>query len=144
MTHHGVSELTLTLAPDVGEQLVNAARNVARCSYSPYSKFRVGAAVLGDDGKIYSGCNVENSSYGLAICAERVAIFGAISAGCRRVEAIAVTCLDADGNLPSNFRMPCGACRQVMAEFADPSLTVLVDGARKFTLDEILPHPFKL
>jgi cytidine deaminase len=125
-------------------RLIDAARLAVNNAYAPFSQFRVGAAVLGHDGKIYAGCNVENASSGLSMCAERVAIFKAVSAGCRRVTALAVTCPDADPQSPSNYRMPCGACRQVITEFADGSIVVLVDDVGQFELDELLPRPFKL
>jgi len=103
----------------------------------------VGAAVEAG-GKIYTGCNVENASYGLAICAERVAIFAAIADGARLIDAIAVACIDAPPAGPASGLMPCGACRQVMAEFADAALPVYVDGVGKFTLSELFPLPFIL
>lgn len=109
--------------------------------YAPYSKFRVGAALLASSGKVYHGSNVENASYGLTVCAERVAFFNAVSAGERRFVAIAVV---SDG-----AATPCGACRQVMAEFA-PKLRILVAEAKRrgpvrtFLLDELLPSRFSL
>ena len=91
------------------DQLVEAAENARRAAYAPYSRFLVGAAVLAN-GRIVSGCNVENASYGLTNCAERTAVFKAVSEGLYRIEAIAVV---ADTEVPVS---PCGACRQVMAE----------------------------
>ncbi len=91
-----------------------AARKVAANAYSPYSGFAVGAAVLASSGKIYAGCNIENVSYGLSICAERVAVFAALSDGERKIRALAVF-TNTDGVTP-----PCGACLQVIAEFTDP------------------------
>jgi len=119
------------------------ARAAALGAYAPYSQFRVGAAVKAG-GKIYTGCNVENASYGLAICAERVAIFAAIADGARRIDAIAVACIDAPPDSPASGLMPCGACRQVMAEFADGRMPVHVDGVGSFTLSELLPSAFTL
>jgi len=125
------------------EILLAAARAAASKAHAPYSSFRVGAAVLAD-GVVHAGCNVENASYGLAICAERVAIFAAITAGARRIDAVAVACVDADAGATPGSLMPCGACRQVMAEFAAPDMPVLVDGAGSFTLADLLPVPFAL
>lgn len=123
--------------------LLNAARNAARCSYSPYSKFRVGAAVRAG-GKIYVGCNIENASYGLTICAERVAIFSAIADGNTGVDALALSCIDAEDSAPSNFKVPCGACRQVIDEFATEDFRIFVDGVGEFKKDDLLPLPFRL
>jgi cytidine deaminase len=124
-------------------ELLTTARNAALAAYCPYSKFRVGAAVL-VDGKISSGCDVENASFGLTVCAERVAIFSAVSAGRRRLQAVALCCPDAPVGGPPGYRMPCGACRQVIAEFADPTLLLLIDGVGDFSLHDLLPHPFRL
>ena len=122
------------------EKLLAEARAAALASYSPYSRFRVGAAVATNK-KVFRGCNVENASYGLAICAERNAIFAAVAAGHRRIEAIAVACIDggAGGAL-----MPCGACLQVLREFGDATTPVHVDRGRSYTLGELLPQPFAL
>jgi cytidine deaminase len=124
-------------------QLVRAARKAAKFAYCPYSNFRVGAAVLAD-GKIYVGSNVENASFGLTICAERVAIFKAISAGAKTIAALAIACVDAPSASSDQTRMPCGACRQVMAEFADRSFEVVVDGVGTFTMKSLLPRWFRL
>jgi cytidine deaminase len=125
------------------ETLLDAARAAATRAYAGYSDFRVGAAVRAG-GKLYTGCNIENASYGLAICAERVAIFAAIADGARAIEELAVACVDvAPGADPSGL-MPCGACRQVMAEFAGPGLSVHVDRAGTFTLEQLLPSAFRL
>jgi cytidine deaminase len=125
------------------KRLLRSARKAARSSYSPYSAFPVGAAVLGADGRTYSGCNVENASYGLTICAERNAIVRAVAAGNRRIAAIAVTCVKGDAKQPDTL-MPCGACRQVMVEFMDRDAPVLVDGVRTFTLSQLLPRAFRI
>lgn len=106
------------------QALVEEAVKAREKAYAPYSNFRVGAALETFDGKIYTGCNIENASFGLAICAERVAIFKAISDGCRDFKAIAVVG-DTD-----NYCSPCGSCRQVMAEFA-PDMPVIMVGANK-------------
>ena len=113
-------------------------------AYCPYSRFRVGAALLGADGRIYTGCNVENASYGLTICAERSAVFAAVSSGVRKFRAVAV--VGGRGVLP----YPCGACRQVLAEFCAPGCPVYVAAVDRPTsfetcsLGELLPHAFKL
>lgn len=100
------------------KELVKAAYEAQKYSYSPYSGFEVGAALLGKNGKIYLGCNIENAAYSPSNCAERTAFFKAISEGCQEFEAIAIV-----GNKKGekgNFCPPCGVCRQVMAEFCDP------------------------
>lgn len=118
--------------------LVKAAVNARLNAYAPYSKFRVGAAVLADSGKVFAGCNVENASYGLTICAERNAIFKAVSEGETRLRAL-VLCLEGGGS-------PCGACRQVIHEFGPgiPILTCDPDGqiVSETTLDKLLPEAF--
>ncbi len=129
--------------PDVLERLVHAARAAARSSYSPYSKYRVGAAVSAG-GKLYTGCNIENSSYGLTMCAERVAIFAAIADGNRKIEALAVSCIDAKSADLPNTRMPCGACRQVIEEFFGEDSPVFVDDIGILYKSELLPSPFIL
>lgn len=119
--------------------LLAKAVEAQRCSYSPYSAFQVGAAVLTQEGEVFLGTNVENASYGLAVCAERVAIFNAVVGGARAFEKLAVVCACPDGCLP------CGACRQVMAEFAPRLYLVLGQGNGRYrtaTLDELLPQPF--
>jgi len=124
-------------------KLAEAARSAAKNAHCPYSNFHVGAALLTESGEIITGCNIENASYGLTMCAERVAIFKAIEAG-HKIKAIAVSCADALDAEDSNSKMPCGACRQVMAEFMDFSDTVIVDSVGTFTLGDLLPHGFKL
>ncbi len=118
---------------------MEAARGAMGRAYAPYSGFPVGAAVLADDGAMFLGVNVENASYPLGMCAERVAVGTAAAAGVRRLAAVAVA---SQGEPPAT---PCGACRQVLAEF-NPSLVVLVGGASgpwaRYTLDQLLPHPF--
>ena len=125
------------------DPLLLRARAAAERAYAPYSKFRVGAAVEAD-GRAYAGCNVENASYGLTVCAERVALFTAVAAGHRRIQRIAVTCVDAGPDLGEGGRMQCGACRQVMAELMGPDGEVLVDGVGAFRVSELLPSPFTL
>lgn len=119
--------------------LQHAARHAKKHSYSPYSKFRVGAALLTTSGKIYSGCNVEISTYALTICAERNAIFKAISEGDRNFKAIAVVSDD-----PA-FTPPCGACRQVLMDLAGNIDFIMIDGKGKtkiVKLRSLLPHAF--
>ena len=112
------------------EELFNKAVEAAGNSYSKYSHFRVGAALRTCDGKIYTGCNIENSSYSLTICAERTAIFKAISEGERDFSAIAVA--GSSGEDFSNPCTPCGACLQVLAEFCDDDFVIILsDGAHK-------------
>src|SRR5271163_5197603 len=103
----------------VREKLLKRARAAMKSAYAPYSKFPVGAAILLKDGRIFTGCNVENSSYGLTICAERNAVFAAVAASARKPEIVAVAVVNHRG-VPCS---PCGACRQVLAEFG-PLATV--------------------
>lgn len=120
------------------QQLIAAAREAALHSYSPYSNFAVGAALLSEDGTVISGCNVENASYGLTMCAERGAIQTAVAKGHTHFKAIAVV------GLKSNPCMPCGACRQVMLEFDIPQVLLMDKEGTiiSYTLDELLPHSF--
>jgi len=117
------------------DSLIAAAWRARDAAYAPYSKFPVGAAVLCEDGRLFTGANVENLSFGLTICAERVAIAGAVAAGVRRLERLAVV---ADTATPVS---PCGACRQVMAEFG-VSEVLLANHSETlaFTLEELLPR----
>lgn len=125
------------------ERLLLEARKVLPLAYAPYSNFRVAAAILTEDGKIFTGVNVENASYGLTICAERTALFSAVSAGCRSFSYLAVVSAD-DNILPS----PCGACRQVLREFS-PEMKVIAAAGEKgeilrLSLAELLPYSFEL
>lgn len=123
------------------DKLAAAARRVLKNSYSPYSKFAVGAALLGADRALYSGTNVENGSYGLSICAERAALFAGVAAGCRRFAALAVV------SNSERFPHPCGACLQVLSEFSSKLPIVLVnrDGvAEETSLEKLLTAPFRL
>lgn len=124
-------------------ELIAAAGAAAAFAHCPYSRFRVGAAVL-VDGKVFSGCNIENASLGLTICAERVAIFAAVAAGNKQLTDIAISCPDAASDGELAHHMPCGACRQVMAEFGDEHTRVVVQGVGTFQLGELLKHPFRL
>jgi cytidine deaminase len=115
--------------------LVGAAWQARDNAYAPYSNFHVGAALLAADGRIFSGCNVENISYGLTNCAERVAMGAAVSAGVREFLAVAVV---ADTTVPIS---PCGACRQVLAEFGVPRILLVNRTTREeFTLEALLPR----
>ena len=131
--------MATTLTPTQRRRLERAARAAAKDSYSPYSKFRVGAAILTASGRVYAGCNVENASYGLCNCAERTAIFSAAAAGERRIRAVVVYTPTPAPTLP------CGACRQVIHEFGPEALVISVcDSERRMetTLPDLLPHAF--
>jgi cytidine deaminase len=123
-------------------RLVAAARAVRRHAHAPYSRFRVGAAVLDERGGIHVGCNVENTSYGLTVCAERNAVAAAVAAGARRIRAVAVV---TTARPPAR---PCGACRQVLAELGDDGLLVLLTGPAgppiERWLGDLLPEAFHL
>jgi cytidine deaminase len=119
------------------DALIQAAIEARKQSYSPYSNYAVGAALLAENGRFYTGCNVENASYGLAICAERTAVVKMVSDGVQKIEAI-VVCTENAGS-------PCGACRQVLAEFAGDVPVWLVDAdgnGRETTLHTLLPDHF--
>lgn len=125
------------------QKLAEAAREAAARAYAPYSNFKVGAALLAEDGRVFTGCNVENASYGLTNCAERTALFKAVSEGVTRFRALAIA---GGGDAPAT---PCGACRQALAEFCQPDMPircVTLDGAKAldFTLGELLPGAFRL
>ena len=122
------------------KELIRRAREARSNAYSPYSGVKIGAAVLARDGSLYAGCNIENSSYGLSNCAERTAIFKAISEGRRELVSISIV-----GD-SEEFTRPCGACRQVMVQF-NPRLRIirvgLVDGYRsETTAEKLLPEAF--
>jgi cytidine deaminase len=123
------------------KQLINAALNALKNSHSPHSKFKVGAAILGKSGKIYAGTNVEFDAYTLTVCAERSALFNAISNGEKAFTRIAIA------TSSNQFKFPCGLCRQAMVEF-NPDLEVIlitkVKKTKTFILKEIIPNYFKL
>ncbi len=131
---------------DAIRRLADAARAARAGAYAPYSKFHVGAAVLLDTGVIMPGANVENASYGLTCCAERVAMFAARTQHPQAsMIALAVSCgADDFVHTGNHTRMPCGACRQVMVEFMTPDAPIWIDGVGARTLSELLPTPFKL
>ena len=116
--------------------LLKLAKEAMTNSYSPFSKFRVGAALRTKDGKIFTGCNVENASYGLTVCAERTAVFKAVSEGYTEFEEIMIVTSN-----PDNPTSPCGACRQVLAEF-NKELPVHLEGKVTYNLKELLPYAF--
>ena len=126
--------------------LLDAAVEASGHAYTPYSHFKVGAALLTANGKIYKGCNIENASYSSTNCAERTAIFKAVSEGCTDFKAIAI--IGHKENEPLQFCPPCGTCRQVLAEFCEPDFEiVLMNDAgeiKVFTLAELLPEHFSL
>jgi cytidine deaminase len=126
---------------EITELLIKRAKQARENAYVPYSKFKVGASVLNSDGEVYVGCNIENASYGLSNCAERTAIFKAVSNGKRDLKAIAIV-----ADVEEGLCMPCGACRQVMAEFMDNEGVVIcanTDGDYKiYTVEDMLPGAF--
>jgi len=125
-------------------ELVNRAVLARKASYSPYSNFAVGAALLTEDGEIFTGANIESAAYTPTVCAERVAFFSAVHSGKRNFKAIAVVGGKRDGDITS-FTAPCGVCRQVMAEFADGDFEIILyDGKelKSYTLAELLPESF--
>jgi cytidine deaminase len=117
----------------MNHDLLELARLAAERSYAPYSNFRVGAAVMTDDGVTYTGANVENAAYGSSVCAEANAITTAVAEGARAIPTVAVACLDAIDCTP------CGDCRQLMREFG---VERIITPAREYTLDELLPDAF--
>lgn len=126
-------------------ELIDKAKQAMQKAYAPYSGYKVGAALLCDDGKIFLGCNIENSAYSPTICAERAAFAAAITAGQRKFSAIAV-CGGKDGSIDGVFP-PCGVCRQVMAEFCRPDFKIYLvtkDGYEETSLGQLLPNSFSL
>ena len=123
--------------------LIELANKARESSYCPYSGFAVGAALLCADGEVVLGCNIENSSYTPTVCAERVAIFSAVSKGKRDFVAIAISGGKANGE-PMAVCPPCGVCRQVLSEFCSPSMRIIFDDGSSTTLGELLPLSFSL
>jgi cytidine deaminase len=125
---------------DIDKALFAAAEAIRAKAYAPYSKFSVGAAILADDGQIYSGCNIENAAYPIGNCAEASAIAAMIAGGAKRIARIYVT---GPGSAPVT---PCGGCRQRIREFADLDITVISHGVEgeplKVSLETLLPHSF--
>ena len=130
-------------AENNAESLLVRARQAASRAHCPYSNFRVGAAVRCDDGSVIDGCNVENASYGLSICAERVALFTAISQGKQPIE-LAMSRIDAPSDAATGSCMPCGACLQAMQELLPSKAKVSIDGVGTRQLEQLLPAPFEL
>lgn len=126
------------------KDLYREAMDAAKGAYAPYSGFSVGAALLCDDGTIFTGCNIENAAYSVTVCAERVALFSAVAAGKRRFSAIAV-CGGADGDFTGPCP-PCGVCRQALWEFCDADMPVILadgeGGVKKHKLCDLLPLGF--
>lgn len=126
---------------DKQKELISLAQDMLDRAYVPYSKFKVGAALLTTDGKMYGGCNIENASYGLTNCAERTAFFRAIAEGDRKFSYLVIT-----GNTEGPIS-PCGACRQVIAEFCDDNMPVLLTNTNNESLEttvgDLLPGYFK-
>lgn len=128
------------------EELIELAMDARRIAYAPYSKFKVGAALLGSNGVIYMGCNIENASYPATNCAERTAIFSAVAEGQTEFEAIAIVGGNEDAS-ELDFCAPCGICRQVMREFCDPDTFEIIVAKstteyKVFTLADLLPESF--
>lgn len=132
--------LKIKMKAEQKRKLIEASRSALNAAYSPYSKIRVGSAVLTNDGQIFSGCNVENASYGATICAERTAIFKAISEGAKSIKGVVVM---TESRKPW---APCGLCRQVILEFASAKTPVILantKGKQKLlTVGELCPHSF--
>ncbi len=126
------------------EELVSAARAAAKNAYSPYSEFSVGAVVVTGDGELFTGANIENAAYPSSNCAEATAIHTAVAAGARKIDIVAVSCIDATD---VRGAYPCGRCRQIMAEFGVEKVIVAAgEGSeiREHTLDDLLPYRFTL
>ncbi len=126
--------------------LIKIALEARKFSYSPYSGFSVGAALLCDDGSVYTGCNIENSAFSPTNCAERTAFFKAVSEGKKEFLKIAVVGADSSKEVPDNYCPPCGVCRQVMKEFCSEDFEILIaknsDDYKALTLSELLPLSF--
>ena len=134
------------LTQEMIRELAEKALSMRAMAYAPFSRHRVGAALLAKDGRIFTGCNVENSAYGPTICAERTAFVKAVSEGARGFDAIAIA--GGFGEEPETYCAPCGICRQVMVEFCDKDFTVILakapDDYKIYTLEEIMPLGFKI
>ena len=125
------------------KELLDAARAGRKLAYAPYSRFAVGAALLGEDDKLYTGCNIENASYGLTCCAERTALYKAVSNGIHRFTALAIVGGPIDGSADKPC-LPCGICRQALAEFCDDDMPIYFADGTHMTLEELLPKAFRL
>lgn len=131
------------------QNLIRLAADARKFAYTPYSQFAVGAALLGADAKIYMGCNIENAAFTPGNCAERTAIFKAVSEGCKEFTAIAIVGgkLGEDALAQAGYTAPCGVCRQVLREFVDPSTFIVIlartiEEYKVYTLEELLPESF--
>ena len=129
------------------EQLIENAIEARKMAYTPYSNYKVGAALLSSDNKIIKGCNIENAAYGPTNCAERTAFFKAVSEGVKEFSAIAIVGgVENETDLFSGYAFPCGVCRQVMREFCDSEFEIVVarstDDYKVYTLGELLPESF--
>lgn len=127
------------------KKLILTAMEQRKYSYTPYSDFRVGAALLADDNQIFTGCNIENAALSPTNCAERTAFFKAVSEGVRNFKAICIA--GGKGEQPDEYIYPCGMCRQVMAEFCDPNLFIIIsaigpDNYKTYLLRELFPNGF--
>ena len=122
------------------DKLIEEAKNARELAYAPYSKYKVGAAVMDEKGNIFKGCNIENASYGATMCAERTAIYKAVSEGAKKIKALAVSATD-------SMPYPCGMCRQVMSEFMEKDAKIYVESEGNieiYTMLELLPKMFEL
>jgi homotetrameric cytidine deaminase len=140
-----IRKVRYMLSQDTIQTLIMNAEKVRAKAYAPYSHYAVGAALLTEDNTIFTGCNVENASYGATICAERNAIHTAIAAGYRRFQAIAI--VGGNTNAPiTQYAYPCGICRQVMTEFAPPNFKIIIAKTptdfQLYTLEDLLPQTF--
>ena len=127
-------------------ELIACAKDAMQSAYAPYSGFQVGAALLASDGRVFTGCNIENASFSITACAERTALGKAVSEGCRSFRGIAV--VGGKGGVCADFAWPCGACRQALSEFCGEDFRVILwkdDGTvRAFPLEKLLPGTFRL
>ena len=137
--------MRMTIDQPTIDHMVFLAKGMTERSYAPYSHFHVGAALLCDDGAIYTGCNIENASYGATNCAERTAVFKAVSEGYHHFSAIAIA--GGPEGVIGDACPPCGICRQVLSEFCDSDMPVYLakaDGYDEYTLGDLLPLTFDL
>lgn len=128
----------------VKKELFISAKEAMQNSYAPYSKFNVGAALLTKSGKIFKGCNIENASYSVTVCAERIALFAAISNGEYEFDAICI--VGGKDGIITDYAVPCGICRQALSEFCNEDFKIYVgiseDCIKEFSLGELIPHTF--
>ena len=123
-------------------QLILKAKEALKNSYSPYSRFKVGAALLTKSGRVCLGTNIENASFGATVCAERVALFSAVASGEKEFSKIAIVA-ETDGEIQDEC-FPCGICRQTLVEFCDKDFVVVLGEDKEYTLDELFPNSFNL